>query len=579
MKTAFRRLTDEFRPYRAQLGVIFGLGLIISAIQPATVKISQQIIDGLQQKTDPAIFRWVPALLILVFAVSGLAKYFHNSIRRKLTEQVLQKLRSSLFRKFLLLPLRVVDRRKTGEMLASIQNDLSLIGSGIDTFCDLLKEPFTFLGLMGVAFYCDWRLSMATLLVAPLVAFSFSRSGSAVKRYSAKNLEYFAELMSLSQESLVGSRVIKVFRLEAVLLDKFRRIHDSYFKTIWKSIQVQELATPIVELIGAVLMAVVVYYGSYRIAAGELTAGGLVAFIIALGLAQMPIKQLNNAFLKIRAAEAAAERVYELLDVADSGLLRSGTTRKTEFVDKIEFRNVCLSYEEKVALDGISFEVRAGECIALVGHSGSGKTSLVNLLPRLYEVTRGNITIDGTDIRDIFLADLRGLISFVTQDTFLFNDTILENIRYGRPEASDSEVARAAELAHCLEFIEKSPKGFFTRIGDRGLCLSGGERQRVAIARAILKGSPILVLDEATSSLDSHSEQMVQSALDELMHDKTTFLVAHRFSTVRRADKIFVLEDGRVKENGTHENLLGQGGIYTGLFEIQASMGKDLNII
>lgn len=566
----FRRLVQEFQPFRGQIALIFVLGLVISAIQPASVKITQEIIDGLQRKTDPHTFRWIPLLLIVVFAVSGLAKYFHNTIRRRLTERVLLKLRASLFRKFLLLPLRVVDRRKTGDMLSAMQNDLAQIGQGIDTFCDLLKEPFTFLGLMGVALYCDWRLFLATLVGAPLVALSFSKSGAAVKRYSKRSMELFAELFSLSQESLVGARVIKVFHLESVLLERFRRAHDAYFHTQSKSIKVQELATPVVELIGASLMAGVVYYGSFRIAEGQLTAGGLIAFIVALGLAQMPIKQLNNANLKIKSAEAAAERVFALLDIPDAGLLSSGSVRKHDFQNSIRFSNVELRYDDKVALAGISLEVKVGECVALVGHSGSGKTSLVNLLPRLYEVTEGQVTIDGTDIRDIFLGDLRGLMSFVTQDTFLFNDTILENIRYGRPDATDEEVSRAADQAHCLEFIDRCPDGFHTRIGDRGMCLSGGERQRVAIARAILKASPILVLDEATSSLDSHSEKMVQSALDHLMAGKTTFMVAHRFSTIRRADKIFVLENGRIQETGTHADLVQHRGIYSGLFETQA---------
>jgi len=579
LSPVFKRLVSEFQPFRGQIALVFGLGLLISAVQPASVKISQYIIDGLQQKTDPQAFKWVPVLLILVFVVSGLSKYFHNSTRRKLSERVLQKLRNALFRKFLLLPLRVVDRRKMGDMLASIQNDLQQIGTGIDTFCDLLKEPFTFIGLMGVAFYCDWRLTLMTLVVAPFVAYSFSRSGSAVKRYSVKNLEHFSELLSLTQESLAGARVIKVFHLESVLLDKFRRVHDQYFRMVWKSIQVQELATPVVELIGAMLMAGVIYYGSYRIAAGELTAGGLVAFIIALGLAQMPIKQLNNAHLKIRMAEAAAERVYDLLDIPDAGLLRSGSVRKNTFSSRIDFFDVGLKYDDKTALQNIDLHVKVGECIALVGHSGSGKTSLVNLLPRLYEATEGRIEIDGVDIRDIFLNDLRQLISFVTQDTFLFNDSIRENIRYGRPEASDMEVLKAAAQAHCMEFIEKCPEGIATRIGDRGMCLSGGERQRVAIARAILKGSPILVLDEATSSLDSHSEKMVQSALDELMAGKTTFLVAHRFSTIRRADRIFVLENGRVHESGTHQELSTLRGIYSGLLETQAALVDDLNVV
>ena len=488
------------------------------------------------------------------------------------------RLRSALFRKYLMLPLSAIDEKRSGEMLSSFQSDMHQIGNGLDTFCDLLKEPFTFLGLMGMAFYCDWRLTACTLVVAPLVAFSFSRSGAAVKRYSAKNLGLLSDLMSLCQESLLGARVIKVFTLEKPLTEKFSSTHEAYFSTTRKSIKVQELATPVVELIGAILMAALITYGAHRIAMGELTAGQLVAFIVSVGLAQMPIKQLNNVMLKLKTAEAAAERIYRLLDEPESDGLRVGTVRKSALVSGIRFEGVGLTYGEKIALQGIDFEVKVGDCVALVGQSGSGKSSLVNLLPRLYDFTSGRIFIDGIDLRQILLQDLRSMISFVTQDTFLFNDTIYENIRYGLPQADRKMVERAAELAHCTDFIGRCANGFQTKIGDRGVCLSGGERQRLAIARAILKGAPILVLDEATSSLDSHSEALVQSALDELMFGKTTFLVAHRFSTVRRANRIYVLEQGRIRESGTHHELMEHKGVYSNLFLRQASLGETASL-
>lgn len=569
---AIRRLLRELVPHKAKIALVIFLGLVVSAVQPVSVRITQRIVDDLQHGLSLEFLRSVPLLLILVFIVSGLAKYFHNTLRRTVAEQVILKLRTALFEKYLHMPLANIDRRRTGEMLASIQNDLAQMGQGMDTLSDMLKEPFTFLGLIGVAIYCDWRLTLVTLVVAPVVAQLFSRSGAAVKRYSARNLAHFSDLMSLGQEALVGSRVVKVFRLEPVLHRKFEAIQEQYFKTIRKSISVQELATPAVELIGALLIAGVILYGSYRVSHGYMTTGQLIAFIIAIGLCQMPLKQLNNAFLKMKGAEAAAERVFGVLDVPDDACQPSGRRRASGLRDRIAYEAVSLAYDEKLALDRVSFEIRRGECIALVGQSGSGKTSLVNLLPRLYDPTGGRITIDGVDIRELELGELRGLISFVTQETFLFNDSILENIRYGKPEASRREIERAAELAHCSDFIARCPQGFDTRIGDRGVCLSGGERQRVAIARAILKGAPILVLDEATSSLDSHSEQVVQEAIDTLMAGRTTLLVAHRFSTVRRASRIYVMERGRIRETGTHDELVGMRGIYSGLFERQVSL-------
>lgn len=568
-----RKILVEFKPYKGKVALVIFLGLVISAIQPVAVKLVNRIVDELQKgpQLNPDFFRWVPFSLILIFLVSGLAKYFHNTFRRYITERVIIRLRTALFDKYLHLPLSVLDKKRTGELLAGIQNDLVQVSQGIDTLCVTLKEPFTFLGLIGVAVYCDWKLALSTLIVAPLVAYLFSRSGAAVKRYSKRNLAHFSDLISLGQESLTGARVVKVFRLERPLLQRFTDIHERYFKTVWKSIRVEELSTPSVEFVGALLIAGVIIYGGFQASQGALSTGQLVAFVVALGLAQMPIKQLNNAFLKLKTAEAAAERIFAILEIPGHETEKRGFRRMTSFDQEIRYDGVGLNYDDKWALRDVSFSVKRGDCVAFVGPSGSGKTSIVNLLPRLYELTEGSIRMDGVPISDILLSDLRSLVSFVTQDTFLFNDSIYENIRYGNPLVGQKEIEEAARLAHCADFISKLPSGLATRIGDRGVCLSGGERQRIAIARAFLKGAPILVLDEATSSLDSQSEAVVQSALEELMAGRTTFIVAHRLSTVRRANQIFVVDQGRVHEVGTHEELLGRKGIYSQLYSTQNS--------
>jgi len=563
------KLFREFKPYRGRVAIVVALGLVISAIQPLSVRLSQKILDELQRGVDNDWIRWVPGMLVLLFFVSGIAKYLHQTVRRYMAENIIIRLRSGLFERYLYLPMSFVDSQRTGELMARAQNDLEKIASGIDTLCDLLREPFTFFGLLGVAFYYDWRLTLCTLLVAPLVGLLFSRSGNSVKRYSMRNLQQFSDLMSICQESLVGSRVVKIFTLEPTLLRKLEQIHARYLATVWKSIRVQEMAVPLVEFVGALLMAGVIAYGGTRIASGALTAGELVGFIIAIGLAQMPIKKLNNSYLKIKAAEAAAERVYEVLDRPEALRQISGDRRIQAFENSIVYQDVALEYGAKVALKGVSFEVARGQCVAFVGPSGSGKTSIVNLLPRLYDFSRGEIFIDGVGIRQFVLEDLRKLISVVTQDTFLFHDSIYENIRYGRPGASDDEIAAAAEAAYCTDFIAALPGRMDFKIGDRGACLSGGEKQRVAIARAILKDAPILILDEATSSLDTQSEGIVQKALDRLMTGRTSLVVAHRLSTVRKAQKIFVVDQGRIEQVGSHDHLVGSQGIYRTLFEHQ----------
>lgn len=568
---AIARLFAEFLPYRRQVILVFCLGLVISAVQPAAVKVSQRIIDELQAGISGQFFRWVPVALIGIFLISGLAKYFYNTTRRILTERVLAKMRIRMFDRFLWMHQSQIDRSRSGELLARLQNDLSQISIGVETMCDLLKEPFTFLGLIGFAIYTDWRLAVLALVGAPLVAFLFSKCGSAVKRYTSRGLGQFSDLVSLAQESLSGSRIVKLFGLEKELSSRFSDVQAQYLKTVSKSVRVQELSTPSVELLGAILMAAVIVYGGYR----GISAGQLVSFVIALGLAQAPLKQLNSALLRLKQAEAAAERVYGLLD-DDETIERTETGLASVpllgLKDRLEFKNVSLRYGEREALSDISFTVRKGETIALVGHSGSGKSSIVNLLARLYDIESGAILFDGRDVRDFDVHQVRKQIAFVSQDPFLFHASIRENIRFGRPDATESEILQAAEDARCTEFIDRCPQGLDTLVGDRGACLSGGERQRLAIARAILKHAPILILDEATSSLDSRSELLVRQALTRLSAEKTTFLIAHHFSGIVHADQIVVLGEGRILERGTHSELLRLSGTYSELFRPQTRL-------
>ncbi len=570
---AIRRLLVELKDRKLVIGIVLLLGLVIAAVQPVALRVTEQVIDELRKGQISAYLRRIPFLFIAIFAVSGFAKYFHNSLRRVLSEEVLVRIRARLFNKFLISPIPHLDNQKSANLLAGFQNDLTQISQGLETMTMGLKEPFTFIGLIATAFYCDVWLTLGTLLTAPLIIWLFSWSGAAVKRYSTSGLIHFSELLVVVSDALTGIRVVKAFHLEPMLREKLAYVQARYFDVLKKSIRVQEVATPAVEFVGSLLIAGVITYGAYRVESGAMTAGKLIAFMIAIGLAQMPIKQLNNCWLKLKAAEAAAERIYAMLDGPEE-VWAPQTVRVNRFSDRIVFENVGIHLGEREAVRNVSFELVAGKSLGIVGESGSGKTTLLNSLLRFNELSSGQILIDGIDIRQIALEDLRSLMAYVTQETFLFNDTISENIRFGRPDASVTEIERAAELAHCTDFINRCAKGFQTEIGERGVRLSGGERQRVAIARAFLKGAPLLLLDEATSNLDSHSEGVVQEALDRLMEGRTSLVVAHRLSTVSRTDKILVFSNGHLVEQGDHRELISVKGQYFGLLEKQQGRGQ-----
>lgn len=564
---ALKRLLAELKHRKVVIGVVLLLGLMISAVQPLVLHMTERVIDELRRGQMSAYLKKSPLLIILIFIVSGFAKYYYNSLRRVLGEEVLVSLRSRLFQKYLSSPIPHLDSQRSGGIMGSFQNDLTLISHGLETMTLALKEPFTFVGLMATAFYCDVWLTLATLVTIPLIVVLFSASGAAMKRYTASGLIQFSDLLTVVSDALTGSRVVKAFQMEDRLRAKFEAVQARYFHNMKRSIQVQEIATPAVEFVGSLIIAGVILYGSYRVETGGMTAGKLVAFMIAIGLAQMPIKTLNNSWLRLKGAEAAAERVYSLLDGPEE--LSPARPKKHSFADRIVFENVGIVLGDRHAVRGVSFELPYGKRIGLVGESGSGKTTLLNSLLRFNDVTSGRVLVDGVDLREMSLVDVRGLTAYVTQETFLFHDTIYENIRFGRPDATARDIERAAELAHCTDFISRCKLGFHTEVGERGVRLSGGERQRIAIARAFLKSAPLLLLDEATSNLDSHSEGVVQEALEALMEGRTSLIVAHRLSTIARADEILVLSQGKLVEQGKHQALVQAQGSYFGLIQKQ----------
>jgi subfamily B ATP-binding cassette protein MsbA len=456
-------------------------------------------------------------------------------------------------------------QQSTGTLISRVSNDTTYIDNGLASINIIIREPVTFLMLFAYTISLNWRLTVITFLIFPPLAWVFSATSRNVKRYVARIQEENARITSTLQESFVGVRIIKMFRLEGYVRDKFRARTESYTAIALKSAALEEVAHPMVELLTAFVIAAVIYFGGLQVVHDQMTTGELLAFFLAFAMMMNPLRTVSDVMIKTSAASAACKRIFEVLDWKPR-LHESAAPKRIQGLEReIRFEDVRFAYPDapdREILKGISLSVPKGKIVALVGASGAGKSSLASLLPRIFDVTGGSIRIDGADIREIALDDLRDCISVVSQDVFLFNDTIAENIRCGRLDATDAQIRDAATRAHALEFIERSPQGFLSIIGDRGQKLSGGERQRLSIARAFLRESPILILDEATSSLDSTSERHVQTALEELMRNRTTIVIAHRLSTVRHADQIVVLKEGRIIESGDHESLIRSGGEY-----------------
>jgi len=419
-------------------------------------------------------------------------------------------------------------------------------------------------------FYLDWKLSLLTLVVIPMVGQAMKIFGRKIKKSSNVIQQRLAEITALLQESFSATRVVKSFVREDYEIDRFVRSNQRNFEAVMKNVQQTSMLTPTVEFLAAIAVTLIVWFGGYEVVNGEITAGAFVAFLTyAVNLAN-PVKRLSRIYGNLQKAMAAVDRVFTVVDLEESITDRPGAQPLPPVKGHVRFDHVTFSYKEgRPALDGITLEAQPGEMIAFVGPSGAGKSTIANLIPRFYEADSGVITVDGHDIRDVTLASLRGQIGLVPQETMLFSTTIRENIRYGRLDATDAEIEEAACAANAHNFIMELERGYDTEIGERGVSISGGQRQRIAIARAILKDPRILILDEATSALDTESEKIVQAALDNLMVGRTSFVIAHRLSTVFNADRIYVIDGGRIVEQGTHEELLAKGGLYQHLYDIQ----------
>lgn len=510
----------------------------------------------------------IPLAIMVVAVVKGVSSFGQTYFMGYVGLGVVRDIRKNLYENVLAMPVKFFSDTSTGVLVSRLTNDVNLLQMATsDTLTTLLKQGLTLIVLAAVIVALDWKLALAASVALPLCFYPMRRFGKKMKRVSTRGQEIMGSMMALLNEAIRGVRIVKAFGMQDYEVKRFSDENEKFTRYRLKSIKVRSISSPLMETFGAVGFALTIWYAAFRIGNGTLRPEAFISFFAAVLMFYQPVKALNGVNLNIQSGLAAAVRIFDLLDM--EGEKAEGAIEVDGVKESVAFKGVSFRYGGQWVLKDIDLTVKKGEVVAIVGSSGAGKTTFVNLIPRFYDVQEGAILIDGRDIREITLRSLRSLTAIVSQQIILFNDTIKGNIAYGDKERSDEEVINAAKAANAHGFIKRLPDGYDTVIGESGVRLSGGERQRLSIARAMLKNAPLLILDEATSSLDTESEIEVQEGIENLMEGKTTFVIAHRLSTVRNAGRIIVLSGGRIKEMGRHEDLLDSGGEYSRLYSMQ----------
>lgn len=568
--TITQRLFLLIKPYWTRLATAMICMLFVAGATSVMAFMVKPILDDIFIQKKATVLAFLPLLIILLYAVQGFFAYGQSYLMSFVGEKIVTGLREGLYAHLQKLSLSYFDRTATGLLMSRIINDVNLIQGAVSSaVTSVLKDAFTILGLMGVMFYRDWQLAILAILVLPIAVIPIVKFGRKLRKISTQSQKTMADISIHLHETLTGNRIVKAFNTEDYEIDRFQQKVRKYFQLTMKDVSIKSMSSPIMEFLGGIGTASIIWYGGYQVIKGYSTTGTFFSFLAALVLLYDPIKHLSGVNNTIQQGMAAATRVFEILDLPTEIRDQEGAVSIDGIRQGICLKNVSFGYGDHWVLRNINFEVKVGEIVAIVGTSGGGKTTLVNLIPRFYEASEGEILIDQRPIKTISQASLRRQIGIVTQQTILFNDTVRNNIAYGSPEKTEAEIVQAAQAAFAYDFIQRLPEKMDTIIGEQGVRLSGGERQRISIARALLKDAPILILDEATSSLDSESEAEVQRALENLMKGRTTFIIAHRFSTIRNVDRILVLAGGRIIEEGNHDQLMSRGGEYKRLYEIQ----------
>ncbi|MGC4099072.1 MAG: lipid A export permease/ATP-binding protein MsbA [Nitrospira sp.] len=568
----FQRLMRYVKPYRLRFLAAFVCSGLVALLSGAYAWLARPVLDDIFIKKDEQMLLVLPLALFGVATLKAVFGYGVGYLMAYVGNRVVADIRQELFQRIMRLSVGYHDTNTSGRLVSRVVNDVGMMANAASSVIkDIFQNGLTFLAMVGVILYQNWRLAAISLVVIPLSALMMVRVGKRLKRLATSGQEQMGDMASTLQETFAGIRVVKAFGREEAEAERFKERNQVFLSTTLKSNQVWSLGHSHMEIVGVIGIAFIIWYGGYLVIHEAMTPGAFFSFMAAMLMAYTPIKKLSGANNLIQQALASAERVFDVLDLETEQSHNRGTVPLVGINRAIEFQGVSLRYASQTApaLTDVDLTIKPGEVVALVGSSGSGKTTLVSLLPRFYEPTEGRISIDGIPLPSYELHSLRAHIGIVSQEIVLFDDTVRNNIAFGKTGAGQADVEQAAKLAYAHDFILRLPEGYGTVIGERGLKLSGGERQRLAIARALLRDPPLLILDEATSALDTESERIVQLALGNLMKNRTTLVIAHRLSTIQNADRIIVLDRGTIVEAGSHDELLRQGGVYRRLHAMQ----------